>query len=374
REGWKWAALIAVGVGVALILPLGGVRAVATLVSNEDAAWESLLPTVPHSRLKPGLLHLKSGMATIRFDSGAQVTLEAPAKLELIDAKRGRMSLGAAIVEVPQRAIGFVMEAPHGFAVDHGTKFAMAVDASGRESTFEVLSGEISVHHPVGRAERLVQNQATKVTEGGLERTQSPFSRDAAPGVQPALRLGTGGRTQSVVLSNRGAALNPRFLSVKSTVEKGSGSERRAYLGFELAGVDLKPFGSAKLRLNLVPSKQGLASYLPPEIRFRVYGIANPPKLDWSVAWEWEGVPSAEAGELLGTIEIPRAQQSGNVELGGAQLMDFLRRHEGGAVLLLLTRETEAPANGSLVHAFASDSHPQAPGPVLEFFVSAQAP
>ena len=51
---------------------------VADLVSSEDAAWESSLPTTPGSTLTPGVLNLRSGVATIQFASGAQIVLEAP--------------------------------------------------------------------------------------------------------------------------------------------------------------------------------------------------------------------------------------------------------------------------------------------------------
>ena len=32
------------------------------------------------------------------------------------------------MVEVPERAIGFVLETPDGYAIDYGTRFAVAVD------------------------------------------------------------------------------------------------------------------------------------------------------------------------------------------------------------------------------------------------------
>ena len=64
---------------------------VATIASSEDAAWESELPTTPGSELTPGLLSLKTGVATVRFHSGAEVIVEAPAQLELLSSMRGRL-------------------------------------------------------------------------------------------------------------------------------------------------------------------------------------------------------------------------------------------------------------------------------------------
>jgi len=361
------AALVLLGIGALFQSKESGF--VATLVSSEDAAWESTLPTAPHSKLKPGHLELKSGLATIQFNSGATVTIEAPARLELLTPMRGRMSLGSAVIDVPKAAIGFIMEAPNSYVVDHGTRFAMSVDKSGKSTAFEVLSGEISVHHPSAKLEeRLFQKQATIATEGGLERTENPFSKPMASSAEPALRIGSEGKTKSIIASDRPEHTNPRMLMVKSTVEKNSPSERRSYISFDLTNADLSGYAAAKLRLNLVPTHQGLAAYVPQEIRFLVYGITDAPELDWNIPWKWETSPKPESGLLLGSIDILRTQQSGNVELASPALLDFLKTHRDKPILLLVVRDTRAPASGSLVHAFASDSHPQAPGPVLEFF------
>ncbi|MEI6713338.1 MAG: iron dicitrate transport regulator FecR [Verrucomicrobiota bacterium] len=361
------AALVLLGIGALFQSRESGF--VATLLSSEDAAWESALPTAPHSKLKPGHLELKSGLATIQFNSGATVTIEAPARLELLTPMRGRMSVGSAVIDVPKAAIGFIMEAPNSYVVDHGTRFAMSVDKSGKSTAFEVLSGEISVHHPGAKLEeRLFQKQATIATEGGLERTENPFSKPNTTPTEPALRIGSAGKTKSIIASNRPEQTNPRMLMVKTTEEKNSQSERRSFISFDLTGADLSGYTAAKLRLNLVPSHQGLVAYVPQEIRFLVYGITDAHELDWNTSWNWETSPKPEGGLLLGSIDILRTQQSGNVELASPALLDFLKTHRDKPILLLVVRDTRAPASGSLVHAFASDSHPQAPGPVLEFF------
>ena len=362
------AALVLFGCVLWLRWPEPGF--LATLVSSEDAAWESTLPTAVHSRLRPGILELKSGMATIQFDSGALVTLEAPARLELITPMRGRMSRGSAVIEVPKAAIGFIMDAPNSYVVDHGTRFAMSVDTTGKSASFAVLSGEISVHHPSAKLEEhLFESEATTATETGLERTENPFSKPIVTPMEPALRVGSAGKTKSIIASNRTENANPRILAVKSTEEKNNPAERRSFISFDLTGSDLSGYGVAKLRLSLVPSNQGLAVYVPQKIRFLVYGIPAPPALNWNAPWDWATSPQPEGGLLLGSIDIPRTQQSGTVELTSSALLEFLKVHRDKPVLLLLVRETRAPSNGSLVHAFASDSHPQAPGPVLEFFI-----
>ena len=127
---------------------------VVTLVSSEGASWESSLPTSPGSDLTAGYLNLTSGMATIRFRSGAEVVLETPANLVLETPMRGKLLAGAAVIDVPDEAIGFIMETPDGDAIDHGTLFAVSVDEKESNSAFEVLEGEITVHHPVTGKEK----------------------------------------------------------------------------------------------------------------------------------------------------------------------------------------------------------------------------
>jgi ferric-dicitrate binding protein FerR (iron transport regulator) len=374
RSIWKLAAAVAVLFGVGLVLKKGKHDAVATLVSSENAAWESVLPTAPHSRLQPGILELKQGMATVRFDSGAAVTMEAPTRLEIVSPMRARLVRGTAVIEAPQTARGFVMEAPTCHAVDLGTKFAMSASASGEESAFEVLSGEIALH-PSGskKEERLSQGEAATVTARGVERMENPFLRDSARATWPALRIGTGGKTKSITRGASKAGLNPGFLLLKSTVEPDHATERRSLVSFDLAGVNMEPYSAARLVFTMVPTKLGLAAHLPLEIRFQVYGLAKTVPFDWRAPWNWDSCPTPADGKLLGTISVPRSQQTGNVALSGPELLNFLREHRGESVVFLIVRETKARSSCSLVHAFAGDSHPEAPGPALEFFLAPEA-
>ncbi len=368
---WKLAASVAVLLGLFFAFAIRDRDSVATLVSSEDAAWESELPTALNSRLKPGSLELKQGMATVRFDSGAAVTLEAPARLEILSPMRGRLARGAAIVEAPGSAAGFVMETPSSYAVDHGTKFAIEVSATGQESGFEVLSGEISVHHPGSKQEqRLRKNEAATATERGIVRTESPFTGQYTRATVPALRIGTGGRTQSIIRSGSPTALNPAYLLLKSTVEPENPSERRAFLSFDLSSVRADAFAAARLVFSMVPTGHGLAVHLPSEIRFQVYGIPDAQTPEWGRAWKWEDCPAVSDGQLLGTVTVPRTQQKGKVTIGGDALLEFLKKNQGGPVLFMVVRETKALSSGSLVHAFATDFHPDASGPALEFFLS----
>lgn len=349
---------------------------VATLVSNEDAAWESALPTMPGSRLTAGMLALKSGMSTVRFESGVEVILEAPAQLELIDPMRGRLVAGTAVIDVPESAIGFVIETPDGYAVDYGTQFAVRVDERNGRSDFELIKGEIAVHHPQsGEEVRLTgQGKMARVSRQALVVTtaDSPeFPEESAPKV---LRIRTNGRFGSV---RRNPGKKPvRRESLIARRNNSGDSNAHSFFAFDLSAVDFEQIESVELRLNQVPSRGGSAARLPKINRFAVHGLTNPKKADWENVSTWETAPRPEDGILLGRFEIPRSQKRGSCRISTSELLDYLRSHQGDEVTLILSRETKfligVGAGKGMTHAFASDSHPEAVGPTLQFTYSSR--
>ena len=370
-QTWSWAAAaVAVLLLTLFIAPrLTRKATVATLLSSENAAWESALPTTPGSALLPGVLELKSGIATIRFHSGADVILEAPARLELKSPMRGKLFAGAAVLEVPEPAIGFVMETPAGYAIDHGTQFAVRVDGIAGRSSFEVIQGEISVHLPAtGEEARLTgQGQAATISADSLVRFDATATEREPEPVSQLLRIGTRGREGSAICNDKRAKyVRPKFLSVKQT-NKGKWNQR-SFFAFDLTGVDLDAVGSAYLRLNLVPSGHGFASRLPLLNRFGVYGLTNHAKAAWKIESLWDESPGPDDGILLGTFDVPRSQQRGSFGIGNEQLLEFLNANPSSEVTFIIVRETtqiEGEGPG-LTHAFAGDSHPEAVGPTLE--------
>jgi ferric-dicitrate binding protein FerR (iron transport regulator) len=333
-------------------------RPVATLVSNENAAWESALPTTPGSELQPGLMLLKSGVATIRFRSGAEVTLEAPSQIELQTPMRGKLLAGTAVINVPESAQGFVLDTPEGYAVDHGTAFVVSVGKSGK-CAFEVLEGEISLHAPDGRSLHLNEQEAAAIAAGKISRVDA-LSEGQVASPRSTTRVGTGGNTASVVRCDKFDVLHPDFLMVKTEPEAGP-YDRRAYLSFAIENPDV--LVAARLRLNLVPSGLGDVVRLEPVNRFAVYGLPETP-IAWKAGLVWSELPDPANATLLGTFDIPRSQQRGAVGIDTPELLAFLKANP--KVILILTRETPERQNRGLVHAFASDSHPEASGPTLE--------
>tara|TARA_R110002049_G_scaffold285698_1_gene466649 strand:+ start:8893 stop:10227 length:1335 start_codon:yes stop_codon:yes gene_type:complete len=346
---------------------------VATLVSGEDAAWESSLPTSPGSKLTAGYLKLTSGIATVRFESGAEVLLEAPSNLVLVSPMRGKLLSGAAVISVPEPAIGFVLETPDGYVVDHGTQFAVSVGEAGK-SDFEVIEGEISVHLPLtGEEARLNDKQSASIWRDTLTTFDGLLPEHELEESPPVLRIVTNGRAGTVIRNNkRKKRIRPELLMVKQGHSEGW--DLRSFFSFDVSNVDFETVDSVKLRLNLVPTGIGFATRLPRINRFGIYGLTNPEKHNWKIESLWEEAPSPDDGELIGTFEIPRSQQRGSVGIDNRKLLEFLQTDPSRPVTLIVARET-GQINGEgpgLVHAFASDFHPEAAGPVLEFSLKSQ--
>ncbi len=68
------------------------------------------------------------GVVSPRFDSGAKVTIEAPAELSLSEAMHCTLLNGAAVAEVTDSAKGFRITTPTAQLSDFGTRFSVVVD------------------------------------------------------------------------------------------------------------------------------------------------------------------------------------------------------------------------------------------------------
>lgn len=373
---WFAAAAAVALMGVLSWAEISRPRVVATLLSGENASWESSLPTTPGSQLTPGYLKLTSGIATIRFKSGAEVILEAPAHLVLETPMRGRLLAGSAVIDVPESAIGFVMEAPGGYAVDYGTQFAVSVNAAGDSSDFEVLKGEIAVHHPAtGKEVRLTKRQGASISAASMATFDGGNEEPSFTAPSRTVRIGSHGQTGYVNRRNkRGKHIHPEMMMVKQT--EGFNWDMRAFFSFDVARLDLESVKSARLRLNQVPSGLGLAARLPLINTFAVYGVTHTEKETWSSEPTWEDAPDINDGVLLGTFDIPRSQQSGSYGIENDKLLEFLKADPDKKVTFVVVRTTGL-INGEgkgLFHAFANDRHPEASGPLLEFAMMASYP
>ncbi|MDF1741652.1 MAG: hypothetical protein P1U86_20995 [Verrucomicrobiales bacterium] len=343
-------------------------RVVANLVSSEDAVWERGAPTESGLSLTRGSLRLSSGIATIRFVSGVEMTLEAPVRLYLKGPVRATLVSGTVVVK-SDREDDFVLETEFGQAVAHEGEFA-AFGGTGESGTdFEAISGKVIISHDFSREVTQLTGGATatmsadRLDSSEERRIEPPFER-----FDKRARIRTDGRAATFIRNNRVRKwTRPEFLTLKTSTH-GNGFDQRSVIGFDLTAVESAEIEAVSLRLNVVHSGRGLISRLPKMNRFAVYGVVNPAKEDWLVGDLWEEAPAPDDGVFLARFEIPRSQTSGEIDLTSEAISDFVRKKAGHSVSFVIVRET-ANRDGDgpgYTHAIASDSHPEVSGPMLE--------
>jgi hypothetical protein len=119
-------------------------RNVAWLVNAQDCRWAGAEVQMPGRDMRAGkLLGLLGGLAEIEFECGAQVILQGPAELVLVDGQTARLVHGSLTARVPEQARGFTVLSPQGKVVDLGTEFGLSVDEQGA-TTVRVFRGVVA--------------------------------------------------------------------------------------------------------------------------------------------------------------------------------------------------------------------------------------
>ncbi|QDV17591.1 FecR protein [Gimesia panareensis] len=156
------------------LLELPAVEFVGMLLDTEDAVWadEELGDDIAYgTRFAAGKqLWLKSGIARIRFESGAGVVLEGPAQIELRSSLNAKLKYGKLAAYVPDEAHGFTVDTPKMEIVDQGTRFGTVVDPFGKAEV-HVFEGEVDIK-PKAQAEQpriLKASQAVLFTRGNTQ-------------------------------------------------------------------------------------------------------------------------------------------------------------------------------------------------------------
>lgn len=361
---------------------------VATIVSEDGASWSASGLVGEGTKLSPSILSLESGLASLRFKSGAVVDLEAPVTIELLDPMRCRLSRGKAVFEVPESAVGFVVETPDGYAVDHGTRFAVSLQENSKQVEFGVLSGRISVHHDKSKEiADLRTGDMVLMTSSGIGKSENVGTPSSNGLDQNILRFPANGSETSIVHGDiRDEFLDPGLLMVKKDLPVSDenklrrilwSKDRRSLIAFDLEGLKRQKIEEATLRLNMVPSGRGYARLLPERTTIEVYGIRDDSKLEqWDTGkLKWADAPGAVGESMgvdksevsfLGSFEIERSYLEGPVSFKSSELTDFVNQDQTGTIGFLLVSTSEPQDRWSLVHAFASSRHLEAAGPLLE--------
>jgi hypothetical protein len=351
----------------------------ATVQRTKVARWKDCaLPTVEGARLSKGTLRLADGLATLRFDSGAEVTLEAPCELTLVDAMHCVLSKGTAVATIPDSAKGFEIKTPSANVVDHGTRFAVGVRAETGETYTQVFEGLVEVAHAKsGEVVELKTGERNTVAGDSISQAgEGPSEAPWEQGVETIDRGPGWVLLETVKDAYFGRAEGHEsdvLLYAKNGINRNS-PHRKSYLGFSLAGMDRRKILEAELVLHLAPTGWGLASHVL-DATFSVYGLTGR-----QTAWDEASVkkrppasaPGSSGAELvksqvrkLGSFSIEQGVQRGVFGIQTEQLTTFLRDHRGHDITLIVVRDTREIEDGGLVHGFASRRHPTLPAPTL---------
>ena len=363
---------------------------VATLADVKSAKWgSSSLPTQEGSRLRPGQLELLEGLATLRFDSGVTVTLEAPAAIDVKSAMLCRLQRGAAVAWVPQGAEGFQIETEDALLTDYGTRFGVTAGRDGKSEVL-VLEGEVGVTHRKGDSEkRLKQGEMVRydaeelveasVGDGETLRFKENEKAESEGWISLTTGRGRGKDTYARLGHDERDYGDAPLLMVKHSTDH-ERNRRKAWLTFDLQRVDKTAITESELALSIQPSGLGYASMVP-DSTFAVYGL-----LDESAdeSWRerslnWENAPAnvvdhgfrlqEDKVQLLGEFTVEQGVSSGVRSVEGGELTDFLLSDTNGLVTFIVVRITDESGGHGLVHAFASAEHPVAMPPTLRLKV-----
>ncbi|MES2695017.1 MAG: FecR domain-containing protein, partial [Verrucomicrobiota bacterium] len=349
---------------------------IATLTQAQNTKWAgSTLPTAELSPLGSGTLALLEGIATVRFASGATVTLEAPTRIELVDAMHARLIEGSITAEVPSAAHGFTIETADLKVVDLGTRFGVTASSTGNAHVF-VFEGEVKLDDPSGRelrrltAGKAFNVQSGSVGAGNLEPSRLPPLEQIGGWISLSTAFGDG----KDGFARRGSQISepqPLLMVKHSDLELSYRNERRAIITFDLSEVQADTIVEAELVLDPEPSGLGFATMVP-DSRFAVYGVLDESFDGWSeTSLAWESAPSRgddlDPAQLkrLAEFVLARGASGSPLAIRGDAFREFLRADTNGLATFVIVRETGETDPSGLVHAFASKEHPTAHPPTL---------
>jgi len=118
--------------------------AVAIMARLENCVWGAKSKPIRVGQdIPPGTkIALKSGLAQVIFESGAEVVLRGPCRFQVDSSMLGHLSAGTISAEVPSRAAGFTIRGPSSEVIDLGTRFGFSVGSDGN-SEVHVFQGEV---------------------------------------------------------------------------------------------------------------------------------------------------------------------------------------------------------------------------------------
>lgn len=140
------AAVFLVIVFLRFASPEAGIE-VATLTDTINAKWADVgVPMQIGTRLSNNKTRflLREGLAELKFDNNARVTIEGPAEFQILDADMIKLNYGQLYSHVPPEAFGFQISTQHAKVIDLGTEFGVKVGID-RDTEVHVLKGQVNL-------------------------------------------------------------------------------------------------------------------------------------------------------------------------------------------------------------------------------------
>jgi hypothetical protein len=160
-----WFALSSIAAMLLVVLyvvkyPRAATMNVATLTDSMGAQWRQAEVRPSGTRFKNNSAShtLMSGLATIRFDYGAEVVLEGPAEFTFLSAEKIQLHYGRLFARVPTRAVGFTVDMPGGSIIDLGTEFGVVArpDGTGDVNLFSGSASLLAGEQGIRRSSRML--------------------------------------------------------------------------------------------------------------------------------------------------------------------------------------------------------------------------
>ena len=389
---WALAASVVFLLSLFLFPKPNDTHTFALIKNSFSATWEGGdLSTAAGSRLGDGTLRLAEGLATLKFDSGAEVTLEAPVSIRLIDSMKCELTNGTAVTYVPDSALGFRVITPEADIIDFGTRFSVTVFEESGETHTRVMEGMVKVEYRqsdqiielvAGQHHTIQPKGKIHTDEGNHQELDTILNKPLEHGVgwtffEPSKGAFVGRIPNHLFLSDDKEVVNlfsdtyfggvhnqnsDILLLVKNATSEGP-MNRKAYMEFDLSQIDRTSIKEADLMLHFAPTGWGLASHLP-DCTFKVFGLTGEVP-NWDEANLGDKFPGNPETVYLGSFVLPKGVQKGRFGVRTESLTNFLKSHPSSEISLMVMRETKETEEGGLVHGFASRRHPSLPAPTL---------
>ncbi|MCP4785519.1 MAG: hypothetical protein GY903_15225 [Fuerstiella sp.] len=173
-RAWLWLAVAAsILVGVGLLTWRGqapsGVAYPALVAQSVGGHDDDGNAIQPGEKVNAGIFRVARGIVRLDFSNGAEVAVEGPASLEIVDALHVVLQRGIVTARIPESAHGFVVDTVSARVVDLGTAFGVSVSDQGMTDIC-VFEGEVEVNQ---RTNESLDAEPHRVFEGQAVRADS---------------------------------------------------------------------------------------------------------------------------------------------------------------------------------------------------------